>query len=119
MRPVAAVAVTLPAHVFTAFVGVAMTMFAGNVSVKPRLVCAGLFTPLVIVKMSAEGWPTPTGLVANALLKLGMLLTLVGGALPLLLLVLDSVCPAKATAPLLTRVIGALAATDAVTLIDS
>jgi hypothetical protein len=37
---------------------------AGKVSVKPRLVCAGLPAPLLTVKVKVADPPTPTGVVA-------------------------------------------------------
>src|SRR5262245_13573160 len=69
--PAVAVIVGVPPQLFTRPFGVAMTTPAGSVSVNVRPVRAGEPAGFVIVKVSAEVWPTPIVVGPKALLSEG------------------------------------------------
>ena len=95
----------------------ATVTFAGSVSVNANPLCGGLPVPLVSVNVSVEVPLTPIGLGLDTLVSATFGLTTVFGAFPVLLLVLDSVCPLNATVLLLVKLDAAFASMATVTVI--
>src|SRR5260221_225902 len=78
MVPLAAAAVTAPVpdgHVVVTFGTAAITTPAGRLSVKVRLVRAGLAAGLVMVKVSLDVRPSPTGRGSDVLVRAGNICT--------------------------------------------
>lgn len=60
-----------PVQVVEALGVAATTTVAGKLSVKAKLVAGAPFAELLMVKVSVDGRPTPIGLGAKALVKVG------------------------------------------------
>ena len=87
--------VTVPPQLF-AVVALAITRPAGNVSMNPKPLCAGLPAELVMVKVNVAGSPTPIGFGLDVLLSKGGATT-VKVALTLLVIPADSPVTLAAT----------------------